>query len=97
MSKTRARLTHDLTDSATIAASTLGQVVDMTSKGECVGLSVTNLGDSNFTIKVNSETNTHPVLAGKSWGSGPMKVTSFTIVEADANLYYVGAIASISS
>ena len=92
MTYTRPEITHDDLDAAnglTVAADT---VFDMTTVGQCVHLSVSNLGDADFTIKVNSSTKPILIPAGKSWSSGMMAISQFIIV-TDASTYaYTGSV-----
>jgi len=87
-SYTAPQITHNATDSGAGTTAGANGTFTLTAKGQCVGVSVFNVGATAFTIKINAETNVHTVPAGKTWYSGTMNLTQFIIVESGAEYSY---------
>ena len=85
-------ITHNATDSGAATSSGTNTAIALTTKGQCVGVTVYNSGATAFTIKMNAETNAHTVPAGKSWCSGYMNLTQFVIVETASEYSYTAII-----
>lgn len=47
-------------------------------------------GSSNITVKINSETVTHPISAGESLTFSDLRILKFTVVENNVEVQYTG-------